>query len=133
MKRATELLNDRNLAGAFLFAVAAVGLWSLSSSTPASEVSLIPCPFHELTGEICPGCGMTRACVALAQGQFTTAWSFHPFAFVLVGLSICFAFFPVSTRRAWRRVRPTVRTACFSALVLSVLGLWVYRLVLSGS
>ena len=131
MKRATDLLNDSNLARLFLFAVAAVGMWSLASSTPAREVSLIPCPFHELTGVSCPGCGMTRACVALSRAEFPAAWSLHPFAFCLVGLSVCFAFFPVATRRVWRRLLPSVRYALLSALVLSVLGLWVYRLVTS--
>ena len=34
----------------------------------------IPCPFHAVTGLHCPGCGVTRMCVALARLDFAAAW-----------------------------------------------------------
>ena len=51
---------------------------------------LWPCVFAELTGLPCPGCGITRATVALVQGDWRTSWAFHPFAgfFVLAGMLV---------------------------------------------
>lgn len=34
----------------------------------------IPCFFHEITGLQCPGCGVTRLCLALLQLDFIGAW-----------------------------------------------------------
>lgn len=33
----------------------------------------LQCPFHQLTGLYCPGCGLTTACIALLQGDFAGA------------------------------------------------------------
>ena len=44
---------------------------------------------------------MTRACIALSQANFTAAWSYHPLSFLIVGLSIGVAFFPMRTRKMW--------------------------------
>ncbi|MDP8257403.1 MAG: DUF2752 domain-containing protein [Candidatus Alcyoniella australis] len=41
------------------------------------------CGFHRATGLPCPGCGSTRAFVAMGHGQFNTAWTFNPSAVVL--------------------------------------------------
>lgn len=38
----------------------------------------IPCIFHLLTGWKCPGCGVTRMCVALLQMDFIGAFYCHP-------------------------------------------------------
>lgn len=32
------------------------------------------CPFWRLTGLLCPGCGVTRMCLALLQLDFSGAW-----------------------------------------------------------
>ncbi len=36
------------------------------------------CPFHNLTGTPCPGCGLTRSFVALGHGRFRDAFFYHP-------------------------------------------------------
>lgn len=38
----------------------------------------LPCPFHALTGLECPGCGVTRMCLALLRLDFAAAWSANP-------------------------------------------------------
>lgn len=38
----------------------------------------LPCLFHEMTGLPCPGCGMTRAIVALLHGDLAQAFTHHP-------------------------------------------------------
>jgi hypothetical protein len=49
--------------------------------------SLFPCPFAKLTGLPCPGCGMTRAMMAMLHGNWALVVRLHPFApfFALTG------------------------------------------------
>lgn len=35
------------------------------------------CPILFLTGIPCPGCGMTRACLAVLRGDFPAAFAYH--------------------------------------------------------
>jgi hypothetical protein len=48
------------------------------------------CPIALLTGTACPGCGMTRAVVALVQGDLRSSWDAHPLAAVVVGATLVF-------------------------------------------
>lgn len=65
-----------------LFLVAAVGVGY------ALWVNLthwsIPCPFHAVTGLLCPGCGVTRMCLALLQLDVVGAWQANPVLLVLL-------------------------------------------------
>ena len=38
----------------------------------------IPCLFYTLTGLLCPGCGNTRAALALLRLDFSAAFQFNP-------------------------------------------------------
>ena len=38
----------------------------------------IPCPTPTLTGLDCPGCGVTRMCLALLRLDFSGAWAANP-------------------------------------------------------
>lgn len=46
------------------------------------------CPSAALFGIPCPGCGLTRATLALVRGDVLTAFHFHPLVFVLSPLFI---------------------------------------------
>jgi hypothetical protein len=46
------------------------------------------CPFALVTGTACPGCGLTRAAAALAQGDLGMALSFHPLVFVVLAWAL---------------------------------------------
>lgn len=39
---------------------------------------LVPCVFHYFTGYYCPGCGGTRAVIALFKGDFLQSIRYHP-------------------------------------------------------
>lgn len=41
----------------------------------------IPCPFHALTGLLCPGCGVTRMGTWLLRGDMVGAFSANPVLF----------------------------------------------------
>ena len=44
------------------------------------------CVFHRVTGLYCPGCGITRACFALANGHVIRSILLHPVPVYLTGL-----------------------------------------------
>lgn len=44
------------------------------------------CPFYNLTGLPCPGCGLTRAFVCLGHGQWREAWHWHPLGWLIYAL-----------------------------------------------
>lgn len=43
-----------------------------------THTALPPCFFFKLTGLYCPGCGGTRACIALLHGRFLRSLVYHP-------------------------------------------------------
>ena len=45
------------------------------------------CGFRHLTGVPCPLCGGTRACAALADGDFWAAWQLNPGLVLLLALA----------------------------------------------
>ncbi|MEG1458231.1 MAG: DUF2752 domain-containing protein [Acetivibrio sp.] len=44
----------------------------------------MPCMFHEITGFYCPGCGVSRMCLFLLQGDLYTAFRYNPLVFCLL-------------------------------------------------
>lgn len=44
----------------------------------------LPCPFHAVTGLLCPGCGVTRMGLRLLQGDVFGAFSANPVLFCLL-------------------------------------------------
>lgn len=69
----------------------------------------------------CPGCGLTRATVLLARGEWQAAWNAHPGAYVLLGLLLLEASAMLWTPRA----RQAARWALAGALVLLSLAHWI--------
>lgn len=51
-----------------------------------SILDLIPkCPLYEKTGYYCPGCGGTRAIIAISKGRILESLYYHPFvAYMLI-------------------------------------------------
>ena len=50
--------------------------------------SLPPCVFHEKTGLLCPGCGATRAALALGEGRWLEAFQNNAFFVMTVILGL---------------------------------------------
>ena len=44
----------------------------------------LPCPFRAVTGLLCPGCGVTRLCLALLRGDWAAAWRANPVLLLLL-------------------------------------------------
>lgn len=61
----------------FVLAAAAAALFCLAA------VSGMECIWRRLFGIICPGCGMTRAVIALIHGDIRAAFFYHPMVWSL--------------------------------------------------
>lgn len=71
---ATYLVRERKLGWAMVAGGVLVAISGMFG------VRLFPCPFRQLTGLPCPGCGLTRATVALLRGDIRAMLFFHPLA-----------------------------------------------------
>lgn len=67
---------NRVLAAAGVIALAA-GSFVVAFNNPVTAGFFPQCPFHQLTGLNCPGCGLTRGFHALFQGDVLSALHFN--------------------------------------------------------
>lgn len=63
-----------------LFLIAGLGYAAFVQKTGWA----IPCLFREVTGYLCPGCGVTRMCLSMLQLDFAAAFSYNPALFLLL-------------------------------------------------
>jgi hypothetical protein len=70
---AAYLVRERKLG----LAMAAGGL--LYFALACRGIDPMPCPFLKVTGLPCPGCGMTRSCLAMLRGNWAQVWRLNPF------------------------------------------------------
>lgn len=66
----------------------------------------LPCPFHALTGLLCPGCGVTRMGLRLLHGDVFGAFSANPVLFCALP-----AIFALLVVHLWRYVKTGERKA----------------------
>ncbi|MCC8167769.1 MAG: DUF2752 domain-containing protein [Clostridiales bacterium] len=64
-----------------------------------------PCIFHFLTGYYCPGCGGTRAIIALVHGQLLKSFMYHPFVAYIAVLGGWFMISQTIERISGYRIR----------------------------
>lgn len=96
--------------------------------------SPLRCPLLTLTGIPCPGCGLTRSFVAIAQGDWSEAVAYHGLGPILFAGCVVWSallIWEIATQRpvkirGWRRLR---RSRGFQGfLVLMPLGYYAVRL-----
>jgi hypothetical protein len=95
------------------------------------------CPLASMLGVPCPGCGLTRATLALAHGELKHAHELHPLVLVLAPLfiwamtSAAFSYIRGAGRLRPRAERPWLTsrsvTVLGSVLLLLTLGVWGAR------
>lgn len=101
----------------FVFSVARFDYWPWPT-----------CVFHELTGLHCPGCGITRAAIALSHGELVAALGFNALAFLLAPILVWGV---ASDARRWMRREPmrgvVLDARWITAIVVAVLAFAVLR------
>lgn len=105
------------------------GAWCLVS---ALGVSPWPCVWKSCTSWPCAGCGATRAVILLLSGHVANAWAMNPGAVLLVpvlGALSAYAALVLALRREPWRPAWLQRVPWRAALLLAVLGNWIYLLV----
>ena len=118
-------MNPRRIPWIALGGAAAAGLVLLVAPLLRVHPGLMPpCLFKAVTGHACMTCGLTRCCLALAQGRMAEAFHWHPVAALLVLAS------PLAVvwdcRRAWKS-RP------YPELPEGRVPRWTFALLLAGT
>ena len=73
----------------------------LTIAAAAMYLLRLGCPLLRLTGIPCPGCGMTRAVLALLRGDFAGALQLHGMVWSLPVLLLLFLYDGRLFRRRW--------------------------------
>ncbi len=68
------------------------------------------CLFHQLTGQYCPGCGLTRSILHISQGNFQNSLFLNPFGILLTSLFMLFLLFPKPFRDFWTKSSNAIYT-----------------------
>lgn len=84
----------------------------------------IGCPIRRLTGIPCPGCGMTRACLAALRLDFAEAFRLHPLWFLPVPL------FAVSLLRTPLFKDKRLENTFWIGMTVLVIGVYLVRMIL---
>ena len=84
---------------AYWTAVGALGVLVISAVFKPETLPQLPvCSFKQAVGRPCPGCGLTRSFCAISHGRFADAAHFNPFGFILYGMTIALALWPLILR-----------------------------------
>ncbi len=123
-----SLLRDRRVS------LVVVGAAAAQVACVAAGVGGWPCPVKLALGIPCPGCGLTRACVALMRGRFAESFSLHAFAPVLLLGLATFAvagFLPPARREAFACLvgKFERRTKASYVVMAAMLVYWSIRLL----
>jgi hypothetical protein len=118
--------------GLLAIAVAAALLGSVVTEVPA-RLPLRLCPFWNVLGIPCPGCGMTRGFVAMGHGQIGEAWRCNPLSpalFVAACGYLAYAVFRrVAGLRGGLHLPVRAQYALWAVILVAVAGSWTLSLV----
>ncbi len=104
-------------------------LFGLNAFRPGGNYWLPGCMLHELTGFLCPGCGMTRAVDAVMHGEMNKAFRLNPVGIILLPFA-CMGIFVEILGRVWIRPFPfrlAIGVRSMWSVVGIVAGFWILR------
>lgn len=76
------------------------------------------CPIKYFLGIACPGCGMTRAWLAVARLDFSTAFAYHPLFLLSTIIVFAILFHPWINFQKWRWLSITLISLLFIVYML---------------
>ena len=77
----------------------------------------MPCIFHELTGYYCPGCGGTRAFLALITGHPILSFLYNPAVIYAAGVLLFYGVWGISYAVSARNARKIKKPRFYLAFV----------------
>lgn len=121
---------QNRVAGVMIGAAAAVQAGLVSLGLPGW-----PCPFLHVVGLPCPGCGLSRAMVALLHGDWRTSLDLHAFApiFALALVLVIWATILPQKQRIWLVSQLEIverRTGITAILLIGLVLYWLVRLLI---
>jgi hypothetical protein len=112
-----SVMRDQRLEALALVVMGTAALCILYIFNPSTSVLYMPCPFHELTGLECPGCGSLRALHHLLHGHVATAFTLNPLM-VLVSPFLGYSFLSYLMDTSGRRLLPPI--------FVPSIGIWIF-------
>jgi hypothetical protein len=121
------------IAIAMIFSVAAGQLILVGSGLPGWQ-----CPLLQTTGYPCPGCGLSRAALALLRGEWDLSLTLHAFAPILLpvlALAGIASILPQQHRQKLIRIVEQIekRTRLSAVLLVALVIYWIVRLLFPAS
>jgi len=105
--------------------IGAAAIVTAFAVTPAMSTSgPTMCPMRLVTGQPCPGCGLTRSWTAAAHGHFADAFSYNLFGPISL-LAVAAFVIAVAVLQVRKRPMTPVVRVLRSPLVITVVALWV--------
>lgn len=101
-------------------------LFTLKYINP-SEVVLLPCWMHELTGILCPGCGLTRATYSILNLNFKEAFSYNALSFVVMPLLGVIVIGYIYYLFTGKKLIVNIKKRYYISAVIIVLAFTIYR------
>ncbi len=92
------LLADVRLSRAMLLGTGIYGI------LVCFNLPVFPCPFNNVTGLPCPGCGMTRSTLALMNGRFLDSLRYNALTWIMILFWLIVAIgitIPARYRKVW--------------------------------
>ena len=86
---------------------------------------LITCPFKYHFGLDCPGCGLQRSMVALAQGDIPQSFSLYPASIPIIALVL---FVPLHLKFYFKKGASVVKILYVAIAIIIVLN-YIYKIV----
>jgi hypothetical protein len=99
-----------------------LGCWDLNA---ISRRGPDLCVFHRLTGLDCPGCGMGRSLILLAQGRLQDSWTMHPFGILFFLWMMGWAILPREYWLRWKRDQHAVALWAPTLVLVLLMLRWV--------
>lgn len=117
----------------FVLGLAAWGLVAVAIALdPAPEglgthtqLGMAPCTFFQMTGQPCPGCGMTTAFANMAHGRVWAALIAQPFGAVLFVIVLTLAVVLTMSALAGRSLKPVFYSQRVPTVLYGLILLWL--------